>query len=134
MSIDGNSLLHNVFPSYKENPYEDEIATSAVGGGSSSSIHELGKGVETISNTIPIEQVAPGDEILKTVQKVSDSHTETLQSLHQITQELQNKESLSMADALKMQVGVMEFQLKNEIISKATGSISNGIQTLFRNQ
>ena len=68
------------------------------------------------------------------MQKVSDSHTETLQSLHQITQELQNKESLSMADALKMQVGVMEFQLKNEIISKATGSISNGIQTLFRNQ
>ena len=76
----------------------------------------------------------PGEAILNTIQKVSDAHANAMHALQEVTKGLNDKDTMTMADAVKMQVGVMKWQLQNELTSKVAGSVSNGVQTLMRNQ
>ena len=76
----------------------------------------------------------PGDEILKSLQKISDAQTNSVKNLANQSEQLKASETITMASALEMQKSLMEFQLKQDLISKATGSINQGIQTLFKNQ
>lgn len=78
--------------------------------------------------------VTPGEAILNTIQKVSDAHANAMHALQEVTKGLNDKDTMTMADAVKMQVGVMKWQLQNELTSKVAGSVSNGVQTLMRNQ
>jgi len=78
--------------------------------------------------------VTPGEAILNTIQKVSDAHANAMHALQEVTKGLNDKDTFSMADAAKMQLGVMKWQLQNELTSKVAGSVSNGVQTLMRNQ
>lgn len=79
-------------------------------------------------------KVNPGTEILHALQKTSDSHSESVQNLVAATESLKGKNTVSNADLVNLQMAMMDFQLKNDLISKASGSVSQGLQTLFRNQ
>ena len=78
--------------------------------------------------------VTPGEAILNTIQKVSDAHANAMHALQEVTKGLIDRDTFTMADAAKMQLGVMKWQLQNELTSKVAGSVSNGVQTLMRNQ
>lgn len=95
----------------------------------------------TNESTVPRPQInlnatatTPGEAILNTIQKVSDAHANAMHALQEVTKGLNDKDTMTMADAVKMQVGVMKWQLQNELTSKVAGSVSNGVQTLMRNQ
>ena len=78
--------------------------------------------------------LTPGEAILKTIQKVSDAHANAMRALQEVTKGLNDKDTFTMADAAKMQLSVMKWQLQNELTSKVAGSVSNGVQALMRNQ
>ena len=85
-------------------------------------------------STLNAVATTPGEAILNTIQRVSDAHASAMHALAEVTRGLNDKDTMTMADAVKMQVGVMKWQLQNELTSKVAGSVSNGIQTLMRNQ
>ena len=145
MTIEGNVLANTFANSAAENAYremqttQDTLPVSAIE--DTKTFSELAN--KPIDSVIPPQQITPvqtdmtsnpGDEILKSIQKISDAQTNSIRNLSEISNQLKDSETISMTGALEMQKALMEFQLKQDLISKATGSINQGIQTLFRNQ
>lgn len=79
-------------------------------------------------------QINPGEEILRGLQHASNVHGSAVKNLVAATEAIKDKDTVSNADLIKLQVATMDFQLKNDLISKAAGSVSQGIQTLMKNQ
>lgn len=145
MSIEGNVLANTLANSAAENAYREAQTTRDVLPTSAIEDAEAFAGLAntSVDPAIASQQVSPvqtdmmstpGDEILKSIQKISDTQTTTIKNLADVSQKLKDSENLSVAGALEMQKSLMEFQLKQDLISKATGSINQGIQTLFKNQ
>lgn len=145
MSIEGNVLANTLANSAAENAYQntqttrDTLSTSTIEdaetfAGLTNSPTENALAPGGISPTQTDVPSTPGDEILKSIQKISDAQAASVRNLVSLSEQLKKSETISMAGALEMQRGLMEFQLKQEIISKATGSINQGVQTLFKNQ
>ena len=145
MSIEGNVLANTLANSAAENAYREAQTTrealpaSAIG--DAQAFAELANNpVDPATASQPVASVqtdmssTPGDEILKSIQKISDAQTNSVKNLTDMAERLKDSESITMAGALEMQKSLMEFQLKQDLISKATGSVNQGIQTLFKNQ
>ena len=145
MSIEGNVLANTLANSTAENAYQ---ATQSTREALPISTPEDAQAFAGLANNpvepnLPPQQVSsvqtdtaltPGDEILKSIQKISDSQTDSIKNLANISERLKTSENITMVGVLEMQKGLMEFQLKQDLISKATGSVNQGIQTLFKNQ
>lgn len=145
MTIEGNVLANTLANSAAENAYReaqttrDALPTYAVEdaqafAGLANNPVDPTMASKAISPVQTDMASTPGDEILKSIQKISDAQTNSIKNLSNMSEKLKESDTVSMAGALEMQKGLMEFQLKQELISKATGSINQGIQTLFKNQ
>ena len=145
MSIEGNVLANTLANSATENAYNEAQTTRDVlpastvedaqaFAGLASSAVDSATAPQQVTSVQTDMTSAPGDEILKTMQKISDAHTESVNNLLKASSNLEQSGAITMAGALGIQKSLMEFQLKQELISKAAGSINQGIQTLFKNQ
>lgn len=145
MSIEGNVLANTLANSATENAYREaqttrDVIPPYVAGDAEAFAGLTNNPVDPTMASQAISPVqtdmvsTPGDEILKSIQKISDAQTNSIKNLSDMSEKLKESETVSMAGALEMQKSLMEFQLKQELISKATGSINQGIQTLFKNQ
>ncbi len=143
MSIEGNVLSNSFANAATENMYRDSLAnrndlplTDTV------SVTQMQETLE--ANVVPetpdvpkiaaVSQASPGDEILNSIQKISDFQNNSVQTLAATAKNMEQQGQLTMSGVFEMQTKLMEFQLKQELISKTTGSISQGMQTLFKNQ
>ncbi len=144
MSIEGNVLANTLANSAAENAYReaqttrDMLPTSVV-----EDAQAFAGLANPVNSAVAPQQVSPvqtdmtstpGDEILKSIQKISDAQTDSIKALADMSERLKDSGTVTMAGAMEMQKSLMEFQLKQELISKATGSVNQGIQTLFKNQ
>ena len=145
MSIEGNVLANTLANSAAENAYRETQTTRDMLPVSAMEDAQAFAGLANnpVDPAVAPQQVSPvqtdmtlspGDEILKSIQKISDAHTDGIKNLVNMSERLKDSETLTMAGALEMQKSLMEFQLKQDLISKATGSVNQGIQTLFKNQ
>lgn len=140
MSIEGNVLSNSFANATAENMYQNSLASRndlpLVEDGSVVELQEVlnANTIQNTQNVQSIRQISPGDEILNTMQKVSDIQGGSVQALADAAKNIEARGQLTMSGVLEMQTKLMEFQLKQELISKATGSISQGMQTLFKNQ
>ncbi|MDR2769261.1 MAG: hypothetical protein LBB19_01750 [Puniceicoccales bacterium] len=80
------------------------------------------------------ENRAPGDEILLSLQRVSDSQGTNTKAIQDTLSQMSANSSITIADTLKLQKLLVDYQLTQDLISKGTDKISQGAQTLFRNQ
>ena len=112
---------------------EGDILTNAFGNSNAQQAYH-----QSLSTRDNIETDLPNklpDEPLTANEQAIPRHPSTLNAaLAEVTKGLNDKDTMTMADAVKMQVGVMKWQLQNELTSKVAGSVSNDIQTLMRNQ
>ena len=133
MSIEGNVLSNNFANATAENMYQNSLANRSdlplSEGGAVAGLQEaLSKDeIPNLQNVQTVTQVAPGDEILNTMQKISDFQGNGVQALADSAKNMAANGQLTMSEVLEMQMKLMEFQLKQELISKATGSISQGV-------
>lgn len=143
MSIEGNVLSNSFANAAAENMYRDSLANRddlpLTDTGSVAQMQETPKAnvvTETpdVPNVGAVPQVSPGDEILNSMQKISDLQSNSIQTLADTAKNIEKQGQLTMSGVFEMQTKLMEFQLKQELISKTTGSISQGMQTLFKNQ
>lgn len=145
MSIEGNVLANTLANSAAENAYREAQSTretlmnpvvedtQAFAGLANNDVKPVmePQQVEAVQGNVTLN---PGDEILNTLQKISDSQSNSVNNLLDVSERLKNSGTVSMASLFEMQKGLMEFQLKHEVISKSTSSVNQGIQTLFKNQ
>lgn len=141
MSIEGNVLSNSFANATAENMYRDGLANrNDLPLPDSETISEMQEELNTNTTTsdVPkvetVSQSSPGDEILNSIQKISDFQKNSIQTLADTTKNIEKQGQLTMSGVFEIQTKLMEFQLKQELISKATGSISQGMQTLFKNQ
>ena len=145
MTIEGNVLANTFANSAAENAYReaqttrDALPTYAVEdaqafAGLANNPVDPTMASKAISPVQTDMASTPGDEILKSIQKISDAQTNSIKNLSNMSEKLKESDTVSMAGALEMQKGLMEFQLKQDITSKAIGFVNQGIQTLFKNQ
>ncbi|MDR1254423.1 MAG: hypothetical protein LBJ78_00085 [Puniceicoccales bacterium] len=80
------------------------------------------------------ENRSPGDDILLALQRVSDHQGTNTKALQDNINQMSANESITIADTLKLQKLLVDYQLTQDLISKGTDKISQGAQTLFRNQ
>ncbi|MDR0392723.1 MAG: hypothetical protein LBH52_00615 [Puniceicoccales bacterium] len=80
------------------------------------------------------ENRAPGDEILLSLQRVSNTQGANTKALQDTLSQMSANDSITIADTLKLQKLLVDYQLTQDLISKGTDKISQGAQTLFRNQ
>ena len=141
MSIEGNVLSNSFANATAENMYRDGLANrNNLPLPDSETISEMQEELNTNTTTsdVPkvetVSQSSPGDEILNSIQKISDFQKNSIQTLADTTKNIEKQGQLTMSGVFEIQTKLMEFQLKQELISKATGSISQGMQTLLKNQ
>lgn len=143
MSIEGNVLSNSFANAATENMYRDSLANrNDLPLTDAASVAQMQETLE--ANVVPetpdvpkiagVSQASPGDEILNSIQKISDFQNNSVQTLAATAKNMEQQGQLTMSGVFEMQTKLMEFQLKQELISKTTGSISQGMQTLFKNQ
>jgi len=143
MSIEGNVLSNSFANAATENMYRDSLANrNDMPLTDAASVTQMQETLE--ANVVPetpdvpkiavVSQASPGDEILNSIQKISDFQNNSVQTLAATAKNMEQQGQLTMSGVFEMQTKLMEFQLKQELISKTTGSISQGMQTLFKNQ
>ncbi|MDR2396396.1 MAG: hypothetical protein LBD69_00850 [Puniceicoccales bacterium] len=81
-----------------------------------------------------LENRAPGDEILLSLQRVSNSQGTNVKAIQDTLSQMSANSSVTIADTLKLQKLLVDYQLTQDLISKGTDKVSQGAQTLFRNQ
>lgn len=77
---------------------------------------------------------SPGDEILNTIQKVSEMQRENMEKINNKLSDISKTNNPSMADLIFMQKDMIEFQLSQDLLTKGVDKVVQGAQTLFRNQ
>ena len=143
MSIEGNVLSNSFANAATENMYRDSLANrNDMPLTDAASVTQMQETLE--ANVVPetpdvpkiavVSQASPWDEILNSIQKISDFQNNSVQTLAATAKNMEQQGQLTMSGVFEMQTKLMEFQLKQELISKTTGSISQGMQTLFKNQ
>ena len=82
---------------------------------------------ETVAHT-------PGDEILLSMQRVSEAQGSTVSDINNTITQMSATDSITIADTLKLQKLLIDYQITQDLISKSADKMSQGTQTLFRNQ
>ena len=141
MSIEGNVLSNTFANNAAENAYRDSVATrdditlgeNNMGVPEVEALPEATNIVRPVSTVAATGEVTPGEEILSSLQKISDTHQQKTADLMESVENIR-KNGMNMSDLVNMQMKLMEHQITSELISKATNSVSQGVQTLLRNQ
>jgi hypothetical protein len=84
--------------------------------------------------TAAFENRTPGDDILLALQHVSDHQGTNIKALQDSITQISANESITIADTLKLQKLLVDYQLTQDLISKGTDKISQGAQSLFKGQ
>lgn len=134
MSIEGSSLANSFANAAASNAYNDTLSmrdTSAVTAEDSNAFQAA------LTNPQQTAQADPKnvtDEVLTAMQRMSNKQADSVKGIMDAFEAIEAPGSLNMADALNLQVKVHEFQLVNELIAKSADRVSQGAQTMFRNQ
>ena len=140
MSIEGNVLSNTFANNAAENAYQNTLTTR-------DDLHldarefnievsdplPNAEVLPKVNGIVASSEMSPGDEILGSLQKISENHQQKTQSLLEAVERTKD-EGLTVSNLVTMQTKLMEQQLTNEIISKSANSLSQGVQTLLRNQ
>jgi hypothetical protein len=95
------------------------------------------KGIDLIghlTNQAKSEAIAPEDEILMALQKISSSHSNKVQTVSEHMNTLGTTDAMSPKDLIRRQNLAFEYQMYRNAASKAVNSFISGTQTLFRKQ
>ena len=144
MSIEGNVLANAFANAATDKAYRDSVTDTVQTAASISDENQflaLSNPAITPSiaktselNMSKVASTSPGDEVLKTIQNISDFQNDSVKNLTKTVQDISKSEEITMTGLVEMQGKMMEFQLKHEVLSKSASSINQGIQTLFKNQ
>lgn len=86
-------------------------------------------------NTSSQHSAALGDSILKGIQATSDQYQSTMANVRMNIQAMStNPSSLTPSTMLGLQVNLMQLSTHIDVASKIAGKLTQGVQTLFKNQ
>lgn len=130
MSIEGSSLANSFANAAASNAYNDTLSMRDTSGVAMDDVNafqtELTHASQDPKNAM--------DEVLTSLQRMSNTQADSVKGIMEAFEAIEAPGSLNMVDALNLQVKVHEFQLVNELIAKSADRVSQGAQTLFRNQ
>jgi hypothetical protein len=79
-------------------------------------------------------KLSPGDNILLALQNASNVSGAQRQEIARRIEGISENDGISNIDLVRLQQLTVEYQLTTDLTSKAAGSLTQGLQTLFRNQ
>lgn len=135
MSIEGSFLANSFANNAAANAYEDNLLIRDTNSITQDDVNAFQKelaNVSSVSNTS--QECNVSDEVLTAMQQISNKQTYSVKGIMDAFEAIESPGSLNMVDLLKLQVKTHEFQLINELIAKSADRISQGAQTMFRNQ
>ncbi len=136
MSVEGSSLSNSFANTAAANAYNDNLSMRGMSSVPQDDVDAFQKelaNVSSVSNTSQ-EFSNVSDEVLTAMQQMSNKQANSVKGIMEAFEAIEAPGSLNMVDALNLQVKVHEFQLINELIAKSADRISQGAQTMFRNQ
>ncbi len=137
MSIEGSSLANSFANAAASNAYNDNLSMRDTNGVTADDVNAFQAELTNVPQTENMVSQAPKnvtDEVLVAMQRMSNKQADSVKGIMEAFEAIEAPGSLNMADALNLQVKVHEFQLTNELIAKSADRISQGAQTMFRNQ
>lgn len=137
MSIERSSLANSFANAAASNAYNDTLSMRDASNVTTDDVSAFQAGLASVSpvtNGVSQDPKNVTDEILTSLQRMSNQQAESVKGIMEAFEAIESPGSMNMADALNLQVKVHEFQLVNELIAKSADRISQGAQTMFRNQ
>ena len=134
MSIEGSSLANSFANAAASNAYNDNLSMRDISGITTDDVNAFQAELANTPNVASQEPKNVTDEVLTSLQRMSNKQAESVKGIMDAFEAIESPGSLNMADALKLQAKVHEFQLINELIAKSADRVSQGAQTMFRNQ
>lgn len=134
MSIEGSSLANSFANAAASNAYNDNLSMRDTSDITTDDVNAFQAGLANTANVASQEPKNVTDEVLTAMQRMSNKQAESVKGIMDAFEAIESPGSMNMADALNLQVKVHEFQLVNELIAKSADRISQGAQTMFRNQ
>lgn len=134
MSIEGSSLANSFANAAASNAYNDTLSMRDTSGVATDDVNAFQAGLANTANVASQEPKNVTDEVLTAMQRMSNKQADSVKGIVDAFEAIEAPGSLNMADALNLQVKVHEFQLVNELIAKSADRVSQGAQTMFRNQ
>ena len=137
MSIEGSSLANSFANAAASNAYNANLSmrdTSNVSPDDVNAFQAELSNVPPTANVVSQEPKNVTDEVLTSLQRMSNKQADSVKGIMEAFEAIESPGDMNMADALKLQTKVHEFQLVNELIAKSADRISQGAQTMFRNQ
>jgi hypothetical protein len=145
MSIEGNALANTLANSAAENAYRNAQTTrDALPAATTEDVNNFMGWVnntntplnepQTIASTQNNTTMTPGDQMLKALQKISESGAESVKNVVNTVEDIKNSNDFSVSKLLETQMYMMNFQITHELSAKTAGSVNQGIQTLLKNQ
>ncbi|MBF0103124.1 MAG: type III secretion system inner rod subunit SctI [Desulfobacterales bacterium] len=106
--------------------------------GNISNTSSIEPSVEEVNNvsepgTDPEQFTNPGDSILQGLEKLKNTYDNRIEKVDNMVKAT-NERSLTMQDAMQLQFEIMQINMTQDITTKVADKISQGTQTLFRNQ
>lgn len=137
MSIEGSSLANSFANAAASNAYNDTLSMRDTSGVAMDDVNAFQAELAHASQVTNVASQNPKnamDEVLTSLQRMSNTQADSVKGIMEAFEAIEAPGSLNMVDALNLQVKVHEFQLVNELIAKSADRVSQGAQTLFRNQ
>ena len=137
MSIEGSSLANSFANTAASNAYNDNLSmrdTSNITTDDVNAFQSELASILPVTNGVSQNPKNVTDEVLTSMQRMSNKQAESVKGIMEAFEAIEAPGSMNMADALRLQTKVHEFQLVNELIAKSADRISQGAQTMFRNQ
>ena len=134
MSIEGSSLANSFANAAASNAYNDTLSMRDTSDITTDDVNAFQSGLANTANVASQEPKNVTDEVLTSLQRMSNKQADSVKGIMDAFEAIESPGSMNMADALNLQVKVHEFQLVNELIAKSADRISQGAQTMFRNQ
>ena len=137
MSIEGSSLANSFANVAASNAYNDSLSMRDTSGITADDVNAFQAELASIlpaTNGVSQDPKNVTDEVLTSLQRMSNKQAESVKGIMEAFEAIESPGSMNMADVLNLQVKVHEFQLINELIAKSADRISQGAQTMFRNQ
>jgi len=134
MSIEGSSLANSFANAAASNAYNDTLSMRDTSDITTDDVNAFQSGLANTANVASQEPKNVTDEVLTSLQRMSNKQADSVKGIMDAFEAIESPGSLNMADALNLQVKVHEFQLVNELIAKSADRVSQGAQTMFRNQ
>ena len=137
MSIEGSSLANSFANNAASNDYNNNLSMRDTSNITTDDVNAFLSELASISPVTNGGSQDPKnvtDEVLTSMQRISNKQAESVKGIMDAFESIKEPGNLNMTDALRLQAKVHEFQMINELIAKSADRISQGAQTMFRNQ